>query len=553
MRRNLLFITICLTQLALKAQITNTAQHYSVQKPGAMVSLNNYCYYLERIDYSCCNDSANLVCINNLGQIQYKRKLTYFGVNYAYKLLATNDGNILVGGYCFQACDLSSTKIFLTKFDPNGNVLFQNVENSPSSFFAAAFSCLTQGSDSLYYMAVGGKIRKYSKQGVFMSEFNTPYVSIHAIEGIQNGNLLLSASLSGSTFISVLNTSGMVLNQQNSTDKIIKLITLTGGAAHYALTLNGVMESYNSALAKTNSYGTSISDFSIYNDSLFITGDNFGNNLYYKILDLNFQELFFDYSGLKRVIPTGIAISGNRRLNIVTKGNSGSDLYMSFKGFFQLDFFDTFNKQPDIGIQRVKPLQYEVNNNFVYCNFQVTYKNYGSIPVTSFFVNHYASSLWCKAVLNKRMECQLNPGDTVQLSTGTFGFPLSWMNVGVFNGVKQICLFTSIPNDKNDEEPVNDGWCESFELKVVSDIQEATRSEKRLTLFPSPVREELNLTCEEDMSDIEVSDIQGGLIFTLKTNQKVATINMCDLLPGIYFVKVKNKSGTSITQKFIRE
>ena len=81
------------------------------------------------------------------------------------------------------------------------------------------------------------------------------------------------------------------------------------------------------------------------------------------------------------------------------------------------------------------------------------------------------------------------------------------------------------------------------------------RSPANVVLYPNPAQEELNIVCEPglDVKNIIVYDGPGKEIAAYAVVNNSATVNLRNVPPGLYFVRLVNSNGaTVVTNKFSR-
>jgi hypothetical protein len=98
----------------------------------------------------------------------------------------------------------------------------------------------------------------------------------------------------------------------------------------------------------------------------------------------------------------------------------------------------------------------------------------------------------------------------------------------------------------SDQNTTNSGWkaLVSCDTSVgISDYKS-----KEIKAYPNPVSDVLNITTEFKMNSIEILDLRGRNIFNRHSNSKSETLNLADLKAGIYFIRVKGQSKSSIVK-----
>lgn len=92
---------------------------------------------------------------------------------------------------------------------------------------------------------------------------------------------------------------------------------------------------------------------------------------------------------------------------------------------------------------------------------------------------------------------------------------------------------------------VSQGVQQSYEIMVVSEIEEAGNIGLTVTSYPNPVSDRLNLKIENnDLNNLTycILDLKGSIIVTNRITEKETEIFTGDFVPAIYFLKVFNES-----------
>ncbi|MEO6305644.1 MAG: T9SS type A sorting domain-containing protein [Bacteroidia bacterium] len=84
-----------------------------------------------------------------------------------------------------------------------------------------------------------------------------------------------------------------------------------------------------------------------------------------------------------------------------------------------------------------------------------------------------------------------------------------------------------------------------FTSSIITDLSANNRSEEVL-IFPNPANNILTIRSNEPILKLELIDISGKLILEKNSNSEMETINVKELIPGIYFLKVQNGKNISI-------
>lgn len=72
-------------------------------------------------------------------------------------------------------------------------------------------------------------------------------------------------------------------------------------------------------------------------------------------------------------------------------------------------------------------------------------------------------------------------------------------------------------------------------------------------VYPNPAMNVLSYESSEEMIEISITDLTGKTVRQVTSPSMNGQITISDMSSGLYFVKVQNQSGTSRTQRFIKE
>jgi hypothetical protein len=67
-------------------------------------------------------------------------------------------------------------------------------------------------------------------------------------------------------------------------------------------------------------------------------------------------------------------------------------------------------------------------------------------------------------------------------------------------------------------------------------------------IYPNPVKDEIRITSEEIIEQVTIYSIDGRKIYNKQGNNVQSTINVANLSPGTYFIKVNG-----IVNKFVKK
>lgn len=146
-------------------------------------------------------------------------------------------------------------------------------------------------------------------------------------------------------------------------------------------------------------------------------------------------------------------------------------------------------------------------------------------------------------------DLNLAPGTNQMIAVGILA------NLGGLNNNDEVelCFFAMGPNGQIDKTPENDVYCKwlsNSELTAVDDLEEgvSVHSTRGLNVFPNPVHSHLSIASSQAFkkdSVAQIFDASGKLVQShrLAVTLKESKIDVQNLLPGIYFLRVGEKAG----------
>ena len=70
-----------------------------------------------------------------------------------------------------------------------------------------------------------------------------------------------------------------------------------------------------------------------------------------------------------------------------------------------------------------------------------------------------------------------------------------------------------------------------------------------MTLYPNPASTELTISASGIISSVSIANLIGQSVYNQNCNADKVMVNISDLPPGVYFVKVND----SVVRKFVKE
>jgi type IX secretion system substrate protein/VCBS repeat protein len=271
------------------------------------------------------------------------------------------------------------------------------------------------------------------------------------------------------------------------------------------------------------SYGVNIADLDGDGDNDVITGHMWGNN------GLEwFEHLNNGSFGLRNNLTTSIEysflpidIDNDSDIDILTIDNNSS----SFKMF----------------------------ENFGNGNFGTNPSTNGICNTDAFFLDIDANSDGDRDVLNYSpqygMSWVKNTGNGI-LDTvlNTISLNQTQGTAGVFQGTAGVFV---VDLDSDGDEDIIEAsgsklvWFENLSTVSITE----NKNESKLVLIPNPTSSRITIDSDLYIKEVEIFDLAGKSIKSIK--RSIKTINVFDLHPGIYYIKIKGEEKT-ITKKFIK-
>jgi hypothetical protein len=109
------------------------------------------------------------------------------------------------------------------------------------------------------------------------------------------------------------------------------------------------------------------------------------------------------------------------------------------------------------------------------------------------------------------------------------------------------CIASSVVKDQTETYNTSVSNMEEYSIIGVAENQNNLNG---LEIYPNPANDKLTIETTQK-SEIEILNIQGQLIKSITSNGKT-TIDISELAPGMYFVKVKTENGIAV-KKFVKE
>ncbi|MBQ1606164.1 MAG: T9SS type A sorting domain-containing protein, partial [Bacteroidales bacterium] len=93
----------------------------------------------------------------------------------------------------------------------------------------------------------------------------------------------------------------------------------------------------------------------------------------------------------------------------------------------------------------------------------------------------------------------------------------------------------------------------TLHLNILSGISQNGMAE--ISIFPNPATDILNITSSETISEIEIVNVMGQVVYRTEVNSDNAVCDVEDLKAGVYIIRIYGTSTASVVcqRKFIKE
>lgn len=554
MKKLLLFAFFYLS-LCTNAQNFNAARHTLIDNTSNMVCINAKSYYAEYAG----NDSLNIVGVTGNGQTLFRNRIlqTFAGTS-SLNMIRTLDKNIAVLSWIRTDCDVLSYSLTITKCDTSGNIVFQTSVPSFISMNGLPSAGFTQHPDSSFYVAsTGSTLLHYSKTGVYTNSVNTGFTPVKSILALSSGSLLINGVIGTLLSNAVMSTAGSISTQQPANYNVRQFIEAPTGDL-YALSTTGVVQKYTSGLLPASNSttflgtGVQLSTMARRNDSLFCAGQNTNTNqAFYAILNTNLGLIYQQQSSVEGLNPGGITVNNQNRVSVLSLGNTNDPRLLTFRSLNQMAVTGSITARYDIGVQTITvtpgPVYYFYPTHHSNMQIVAVIRNYGSDTVHDFYLNHKNS---CGSSVNIKYQQAIAPGGTATVTMNNVKVSLGSMPVTTWPTTKEICVSTSVPDFEADVQNDNDIACANIEFDPVG-IRENNLNHILPEVFPNPSGSVFQVRTSEEFMNLEVTNLTGQTIYSLRNAQMETTIDASHWAPGVYLLKAEGRSGTS-TRKLVK-
>jgi len=558
------------------SQNVHVAHHTGIDRINNLVSFGSRHFYVEQVSSSGYPDSTNIVCVNNQGKTLFKN---YFGLGHYVAPIAffkTLDKQLLFVGHVI-GCDIDlGYKIM--KIDSSGNKVFEIADSVFTNHMPGYINTCVQTPDSSFHLTCDSFIVQLSKTGNFISKIKSGLLECYALAIGNDGSYYVCGYDPGANARMLkLSPQGAILQsgvslpyeslQFNSSNSHLYGFTLYGNSGGKIDVLDLNLLKIKSTEVSLNS-NTSVTAFTFNHDTIFFAGNLASNKLLvHGRLNLNLDLLYFSQTAYKNVHPSGMSVDNQQQITVIANGLSSvngfiypnyyPDIYSSF---YRFPTNGSFITESDIGVSSFSLVSASrpFPDGTSVVNLKVKVKNFGTDTIRSFCLNSQASRqpICGHLLFHKLYRIKIPPKDSIVVETGNsysylFG---SLANDSVHLFAKDICLFTTVPNDKSDKVIDNDAACSrvSFSDTAVSRQSTEGLPENYFAIWPNPFGEDLNITSGSPVIKVLLINPLGQVIRELLVNENSFKLTGWKISKGVYFLQIVTNNRTVI-KKVVKE
>jgi len=559
MKNVTIFLVLFIITNSLGAQLYNSGSHMGRERMHNMVSIGDNFFYIKGTFQipGCCEDSIFLVGKNTNGQEIFKTFIAVESFMYYCKVVVTPDKHLLVyAGTQITHCDYGNDYFEVSKIDTTGTIVWRR---SLSVFVLD----LIPLADSTFIIVSGGSCMRYNTAGIHFLTYAHGITSFQSATSLSNGNFLLSYSSSSGARLRELNPSGNLVSdvpapsvfkkmEQHGNGKIIGI-----SGNYLQIFSNNYSLQYHSSTSLPANYV--VNAFTFRKDTIFAAVTTGTMSPRYLVLDSTLSVLLDSPSNMQHMICTGLAVNGNNKVAFVMNSNISLNQNWDYTAFFLCPLNGSLIAEYDIGVVDLNIIDSVTSfGNFkdVHFRVDVTVRNFGVDTVKSFVLNHYniyGGIALCARGLNKFYNVSIPPGGTVIVNTGKYNpYRIDSEDINADGTInKTFCIYSSVPNYKNDYNYFNNKLCKDISIKTVG-IKEGVLGNEILKVFPNPTNDYINISNDFQISNVEVFDLTGRSAKVIDVNNNSLKIDVQDFQSGLYVFKINSESGTAVRKVMVQ-
>ena len=506
--------------------------------------------------------SLNLYKISGNGILKFKKIIQLpFSPN---KLIKTLDNNLLlIGGE--NVCDVPppNPRNFICKLDTGGAFTFTN--SIIDNLWDGSKNVL-QYVDSTYYVFTDSILYRYDTNGIFIQRKNTGLKEISSTLLHPNGDILLSAKNNSIITINRMNSSGLITGSMTAVNLFNKM-ELYNNTQIMAIGMDGkiykLSSNYTQIGVSNFPPSVGVKDMVINDDTLYCMSTATLQS--YLISDTSFIVMHLANTSSQGFTQKAI-IKKQNKIGILSDALSKtSPNFPSNQTYVTLNVFDrtasnNFDNDIEV-ISIVADSSYALvspsTNSFapniytVFLRAKVKVKNKGNSVLNNFKLNHYkfTNTSGCGSFFYQQKfdAISLGIGDSVEVITPflqntTYSFGIVQPTIAL-----SYCIFGTVPNGMADKHYQDNELCKIFNFQVNDvSIRENYLQANSLIISPNPFNSVIHIQSDEKIRSINIQNCLGQKLRSVLVNANESSINLSEMLNGIYFLKVETEKGIQL-------
>lgn len=529
------------------------------QTPTALICENEFTYMVEFRKYSSSFFSLSyLNKIDTIGNIIWSSQISpmFAEIILIHKILPSEDGGVYLIGFAMPTCDVDDTYWFVQKYNSVGTSEWSKVWYD-QNFYEKRLSGISMTSSNRlcvdYLSSNGSTVFYFDSLGLTSDSLSIPVSNIEGFEDISAYEIIgfKQDTLFGFDSLGAISKSILF----NTPIQNIKTLDDT----LFILTRDSVFKFDNNL---QYILGTNINGYSNYSNLKFLNGSiQFisSSSTTQNIINLNHQ---FQYIS-DLAIPVNLDSKAIKDFSQYHFSSAFEFPLAEYKSIRYLDFSlnSTANaiiNTTDIGVIDVIPVsttavevQNQPNVYTISIEANILIKNSGAKVLNSCRLNHVVHS-W--GICNPSVYSEdfaglnLNPGDSLLISAGFIHIETNYFGGDSIN--RNICVYTSHPNQLSDLNLTNDELCKRIHIGMVG-IDEVENQE--ISIFPNPTNGIINVQLPNEKDAFySIIDLHGKILLSGKIES--GDINISALSNGMYFIKISiDDYQVEIVKKIIKQ
>lgn len=528
------------------------------QTPKALICENEFTYMVEFRNFSSSFFSLSyLNKIDTNGNIIWSSQISpmFAETILIHQIISSDDGGVYLIGFAMPTCDVVDIYWFVQKYDSTGTAGWSKIWYNQNYIDRPLSGISLTSSNRLcvdYYNLNSSNIFYFDSLGLASDSLAIPVSKIEGFEDISGYEIIgfKQDTLFGFDSLGAISKS----IRFNTPIQNIKTLNDT----LFLLTQDSIFKFDNNLQYRL---GTSINGYSNYSNLKFINGNiQFisSSSTNKNIINLNHQLQYI----IDLAIPVNLDSTAIKDFSQYHFSTAFDFPLVEYKSIRYLDFSlnssaNAIINTTDIGVIDIIPVsttamevQNQPNVYTIYIETDIMIKNFGTKVLNSCRLNHvvYPWGICNPSVYSQDFaSLNLNPGDSMLISAGFIHIETNYFGGDSIN--RNICVYTSHPNQLSDLNLTNDEFCKKIHIGVVG-MEELENQD--FSIYPNPTNGIINIHIpNEKAAFYSIIDLHGKILLSGKIES--GKIDVSSFANGMYFIEIKNKDGKVSSKKFIKE